>query len=146
MSSVDQCILISGDRGIHLRLRATEQSSFTHISMFRFIRNFKVPILFNRQLCVNMGGDRGGLLLLDGTVYILCLYRTLERALCIRRTRTDADGRGRTRTFLNLFSFNFLFKFFFGVFFCWHTLIYGANWNETSESDRFGQPPPPHAS
>ena len=27
MSSVDQCILISGDRGIHLRLRATEQSS-----------------------------------------------------------------------------------------------------------------------
>ena len=27
-SSVDQCILIWGDRGIHLRLRATEQSSY----------------------------------------------------------------------------------------------------------------------
>ena len=29
MISVDQCILIWGDRGIHLRLRATEQSSFS---------------------------------------------------------------------------------------------------------------------
>ena len=28
MSSVDQCILIYGTRGIHLRLRATEQSSY----------------------------------------------------------------------------------------------------------------------
>ena len=28
MSSVDQCLLILGDRGIHLRLRATEQSSY----------------------------------------------------------------------------------------------------------------------
>ena len=28
MSSVDPCILIWGDRGIHLRLRATEQSSY----------------------------------------------------------------------------------------------------------------------
>ena len=58
------------------------------------------------------------------------------------RTRTDADGRGRTRTFLNLFSFN-IFFFFLRFCCCWHTLIYGANWNETSESDRFGQPPPP---
>ena len=30
MSSVDPCILIYGDRGIHLRLRATEQSSYIH--------------------------------------------------------------------------------------------------------------------
>ena len=38
--------------------------SFTHISIFRFIRNFKVPMLFNRKLyVVNMGEDRGGLLL-----------------------------------------------------------------------------------
>ena len=29
MSSVDPCILILGDRGIHLRLRATEQSSLS---------------------------------------------------------------------------------------------------------------------
>ena len=28
MSSVDQFILILGDRGIHLRLQATEQSSY----------------------------------------------------------------------------------------------------------------------
>ena len=38
------------------------------ILYFRFIRNFKVPLLLNRQLCVNMGEDRGGLLLLDDTV------------------------------------------------------------------------------
>ena len=31
MSSVDPCILIYGDRGIHLRLQATEQSSFAII-------------------------------------------------------------------------------------------------------------------
>ena len=42
--------------------------SFTHISIFRFIRNFKVTILFNSKLYVNMGGDRSGLLLLDSTV------------------------------------------------------------------------------
>ena len=39
-----------------------------YISIFKFIRNFKVPLLLNRQLYVNMGEDRGGLLLLDGTV------------------------------------------------------------------------------
>ena len=40
------------------------QYSLTHISIFSFIRNFKVPILLNRQLLyVNMGEDRGGLLL-----------------------------------------------------------------------------------
>ena len=43
--------------------------SFTHISIVRFIRNFKVPLLLNIQLYVNMGKDRGDLLLLDGTVY-----------------------------------------------------------------------------
>ena len=37
--------------------------SFTHISIFRFIQNFKVPILFNIQMCVNMeiGENRGDL-------------------------------------------------------------------------------------
>ena len=37
---------------------------FTHTSIFRFIQNIKVPILFNRQqlLCVSMGKDRGGLI------------------------------------------------------------------------------------
>ena len=44
---------------------------FAHISIFRFIKNFKVHILFNRQLYVNMGEDMGGLLPLDG---IVCLY------------------------------------------------------------------------
>ena len=43
------------------------QLFFYTISIFRFIRYFKVPILFNRKLYVNMGEDRGGLLLLDGT-------------------------------------------------------------------------------
>ena len=33
MSSVDQCILIYGDRGIHLRLRATEQSSSIYLPL-----------------------------------------------------------------------------------------------------------------
>ena len=35
---------------------------FTHISIFRFIRNLKVLILFNRKLYVDMGEDGGGLL------------------------------------------------------------------------------------
>ena len=39
---------------------------FTHIS----IVHVHVPLLLNRQLYVNMGEDRGGLLLLDGTVSI----------------------------------------------------------------------------
>ena len=34
MSSVDPFILIVGDRGIHLRLRATEQSSFVCTRFF----------------------------------------------------------------------------------------------------------------
>ena len=42
--------------------------SFTHISIVRFIKKFEVAILLNRQLCVNMGKDRGGLLFLDPTV------------------------------------------------------------------------------
>ena len=41
--------------------------SFTH-NDFGFIRNFKEPLLLNRQLYVNMG-DRGGLLLLDAIVH-----------------------------------------------------------------------------
>ena len=42
---------------------------YTHISIFRFIRSFKVPLLFNRKLYVNMGKDSGGLLFLDGAVH-----------------------------------------------------------------------------
>ena len=44
--------------------------SFTHVSIFTFIQNFKVPLLLNRKLYVNMGVDMGGLFLSDCTVYI----------------------------------------------------------------------------
>ena len=37
------------------------------------ISRVKVPLLFNRQLCVNMGEDRCGLTLLDPTEYQWCL-------------------------------------------------------------------------
>ena len=68
----------------------------------------------------------------------------LTRALCIRRTRTDADGRGRTRTDADIFIKLYIFYFyFFFAFFCWHTLIYGANWNETQSPTVWVTPPPP---
>ena len=45
--------------------------NFTHNSFCRFIRNFKIPLLFNRNVYVNMGEYRGGLFfLLDGTVLV----------------------------------------------------------------------------
>ena len=43
-----------------VQTRAVHGHSFTHISIVRFIRNL---------LNINMGKDRGGLFLLDGTAY-----------------------------------------------------------------------------
>ena len=43
-------------------------------------------------------------------------------------------GRGQKRTNTDIF---------FGVFFCWHTQIYGAQLERDPESDRLGHPPPP---
>ena len=53
--------------------------SFTHISIFRFIQNLKVyvPLLLNRQLYVNMGGDRDGLLLCVNMGYISSVMRSV---------------------------------------------------------------------
>ena len=54
---------------------------FTHIIIFRFIRIFKVPLLLSRQLNVNMGQDRGGLILLDGTVFDLDILLILMETM-----------------------------------------------------------------
>ena len=50
----------------------------------------------------------------------------------------DADGRGIFLLLIFLFYLFFLFAFF-----CWHTLIYGANWNETQSPTAWVTPPPP---
>ena len=60
---------------------------FTHISIFRFIQIFKEPVLLNRQLYVNMGEERGGLLCLDHTVYTVSnIYSAFVQNLEITRS------------------------------------------------------------
>ena len=75
----------------------------------------------------------------------LCIRRTRTDADGSGRTRTEADGRGRTRTDADIFIKLYIF-FFFPFCCCWHTLIYGANWNETQSPTVWVTPPPPHAS
>ena len=57
-------------------------NKFFYTSIFRFIRNFEIPVLFNRQLCVNMGKDRGGVIFLDPTINVPFIYYCVPLKSC----------------------------------------------------------------
>ena len=69
------------------------------ISIFRYILNFKVPLLFNRQLNVNTGEDRGGLLLNvnmgeDRGGLLLCVNMGEDRGGLLLCVNTGEDRGG----------------------------------------------------
>ena len=102
-SQVPPCwILLKCDKSCAICLSSRENidffhfdnySTWWHLAMFQIVQTlgqlffythqyFQAPILYNRKLYVNMGADRGGLLLLDHTVWFLYLSLISETCSC----------------------------------------------------------------